>query len=200
VISGHLLWWSVCAVLLFWAVGAYNRMVRLRSDALRAFTTLGQQLQRFTEHVVTVAPALVAVVQPTPTDAAVPISTGLPPWAGVHGAATQFAASLAVARIKPLDAEAMAALGAASAVLRMAWQRIADEDQAAPEPSLSATTLAQWDDIQRQAAQAAQEFGAAVGLYNAAVMQFPAALLAWLFGFRKAGALLLPSPGPRTDA
>ncbi len=171
-IPSHLLWWSVFAVLLFWTVGAYNRLVRLRADALRAFTPLGQQLQRFTEHVLASAA----------TDA------------GVYGAATQFAASLAVARGKPLDAEAMAALDAASAVLRMAWQRLCtehDENRAVPGLVLPVEARAQWDEIQRQAEQAAQEFASAIGTYNAAVGQFPAALLAWLFGFRQAAALAL---------
>ncbi|APW36416.1 hypothetical protein RD110_03695 [Rhodoferax koreense] len=165
-ISGHLLGWSIAAVLLFWGVGAYNRLVRLRSEALRAFTLLEPKLQRFTEHVVAAAP--------------------LP--ADVQGAATQFAASLAVARIKPLDAEAMAALGAACAVLQMAWRRAAEAADTAdtvsgPQP---------WADIYREAGMAAREFTASVLAYNAAVTQFPAALLAWLFGFRKAQPLALP--------
>lgn len=160
-ISSHLLVWSIAAILLFWAVGAYNRLVRLRSEALRAFATLEPKLQRLTEHTVS--------------------ATGMP--ADLQGAATQFAASLAVARLKPLDAEAMAALGAACIVLRMAWQR---------GGSAEAPIVAQWEDINRQAEMAAQEFSAKVEVYNTAVTQFPAALLAWLFGFRKAKVLALP--------
>lgn len=162
-ISGHLLGWSIAAIILFWAVGAYNRLVRLRSEALRAFNTLAPNLQRLTEHASSVAQM--------PTD--------------FQGATTQFAASLAVARIKPLDAAAMAALGAACTVMRMAWQRVGDAagDSAA---------LQDWEDIYRQATLPAQDFAARVNAYNAAVTQFPAAWLAWLFGFRQAKALVLP--------
>jgi LemA protein len=180
----HLIWWSVCAVLLFWAVGAYNRLVRLRSEALRAFTTLGLQLQRFTDHVATAIGASVV-------DGA-PDAERLPGWGGMRGAADQFSASLAVARAKPLDAEAMAALSAASAVLRMAWQRTAEEDAGQPAATFTQSLQNQWTEINRQAEHAAQDFGLAVNTYNAAVTQFPAALLAWLFGFRKAQTLALP--------
>jgi LemA protein len=180
--SEHLLWWSVCAVLLFWSVGAYNRMVRLRSEALRAFMALGLLLQRLVEPVVIAGTNL----------ALDPTGTRLPSWSGVRGAADQFTASLAVARIKPLDAEAMAALSAAGAVLRMAWQRSSDENAALPEAVLPEGLNAKWDEINRQTEAAVHEFGIAVGSYNAAIAQFPAALLAWLFGFRKAQALSLP--------
>ncbi|MDB5850618.1 MAG: hypothetical protein JWP29_4370, partial [Rhodoferax sp.] len=120
------------------------------------------------------------------------VPTTLPSWPGLQGAADQFAASLAVARQRPLDAEAMAALGAASAVLRMAWHRSTDENAALAEAVLPEALHTQWEEINRQAEHAAQDFGSAVAHYNAAVTQFPAALLAWLFGFRKAQALALP--------
>ena len=34
--------WFFVAILVFWFVGAYNRLVRLRSKAIVAFLTLGQ--------------------------------------------------------------------------------------------------------------------------------------------------------------
>ena len=38
--------WIVAAVALFWAVGAYNRLVRLRSDANAAFAALEAELTK----------------------------------------------------------------------------------------------------------------------------------------------------------
>ena len=215
--SGHLLGWTLAAVLLFWAVGAYNRMVRLRSEALRAFAALGLQLQRFPEHVLGARPASATpgvgttavqaadaanLVDATAVSTAVdtrsarpaPETPPLPPWAGVIGASTQFTASLAVAKTRPLDGESMAALGAANAVLRMAWQRAAADDGANAAPGISTAALVQWDELNRDAERLAQDFAAAVNAYNAAVTQFPAALLAWLFGFRKARPLAVAAP------
>ena len=36
--------WSLAALLLFWAIGAYNRLVRLRAQAIAAFATLEQTM------------------------------------------------------------------------------------------------------------------------------------------------------------
>jgi LemA protein len=130
-------------------------------------------------------------VEAEPTRAPEPPPT---PWAGVLGAATQFAASLAVAKSKPLDGEAMAALGAASAVLLMAWQRAMGEACAASSATSTAAAQLQWEDLQREAGRLAEAFATSIAAYNAAVTQFPAALLAWLFGFREARALAITAP------
>ena len=41
-----LLWWILGAVALFWFIGAYNRIVRLRSGALQAYAALDAALVR----------------------------------------------------------------------------------------------------------------------------------------------------------
>ena len=78
--------WSVAAVLLFWAVGAYNRLMRLRADANTAFAALETELSK---QVVLVRECLPPPepTQPAPLDGE-PTSF----WAGLHGAAAQFAA------------------------------------------------------------------------------------------------------------
>ena len=38
--------WSVAAVLLFWAMGAYNRLMRLRAEANAAFAALEGELAK----------------------------------------------------------------------------------------------------------------------------------------------------------
>ncbi len=185
----HLYIWGAAALLLFWGVGAYNRLVRLRSEALRTFGVVSPLLQRGADLVL--ATVIVAPVSAP----ALPVSEGLrpaSPWTGVQGAATQFMASLAVARTKPLDAEAMAALSAAGVVLRMAWQRMAAECATltgAPLPQ-----AAVWDDLSRQTDEAIVHFTQAIQDYNAAIGQFPALLLAWLVGFRRARVLDMSLP------
>ena len=39
--------WIFLALVLFWAVGAYNRLVRLRSTAIQAFGALDAHLMRW---------------------------------------------------------------------------------------------------------------------------------------------------------
>lgn len=176
--------WIFLAVLLFWAVGAYNRLIRLRSAAIQAFGGLDAHLMRMMsmlgEYEATQVP------EPSPSDARAAL------WA----ATTQFGASLAVARARPLDAGAAAALSAAQQVLDTAWLTVAREAEdrhAAQGEGADQNALSAWsirrDEHLAQNATAQAQFNDAVGQYNAAITQFPARLLAWLFGFKKAQSL-----------
>jgi LemA protein len=168
------------AVLVFWAVGAYNRLVRLRSQSLQAFGALDAQLRRHIGMAQTAAQG--AFVQGGAQDAASPA-------AGLDAAASQCLASLAAARTKPLDADAMAALAAARGVLDMAWRRFTHEPGGAADAALPERLQVDWEHVVLQVHAAAQEFNQSVQQYNDAVQQFPALLLAWLFGFRTARPL-----------
>ena len=78
----------------------------------------------------------------------------------------------------------MAALNAACDVLVMAWataQR--DEAHDLAGPRLPDTVLARRSQLAGQTHVAIEQFNAAVARYNEAIAQFPAVLLAWLFGF-----------------
>jgi LemA protein len=44
--SSQIIVWVVGAALLFWVVGAYNRLVRLRGDLVRAFAPVGEQFKQ----------------------------------------------------------------------------------------------------------------------------------------------------------
>jgi LemA protein len=173
----------IAAVLLFWVVGAYNRLMRLRAEANTAFAGLEVELAKQV--------ALVRECLPPP-EATQPaaLEEGSSFWAALHGAAAQFAASLAAARTKPLEPERIAALSAAQDVLVMAWER-AERDDAhdlagARLPESITTRRAQ---LAIQTHAAIDRFDRAVGSYNAAIAQFPAVVLAWLFGFKPGGSV-----------
>ena len=104
---------------------------------------------------------------------------------GLHGAATQLAACLAAARTRPLEPGGIAALSAAQDVLAMAWER-AERDDAhdLAGPRLPETVTARRAQLAQQAHAATDQFNQAVVRYNEAIGQFPAVLLAWLFGFK----------------
>jgi LemA protein len=186
--------WIAAAVLLFWTVGAYNRLVRLRGEANAAFAVLDGELARQVQLVEELLPA-----GQEPPDS---IFDGEGPafWTGLQACAAQLAASLASARQKPLEPERIAALEAAQAVLADAWAR-AERDDA---HDLAGSRLP--DAVMATRAQrtlrciaAADRFSQAVAHYNAAIGQFPAMLLAWLFGFRP-GVGIGPLPTPRGSA
>jgi LemA protein len=170
--------WSAAAVLLFWAVGAYNRLMRLRAEANTAFAALEAELAKQVALVRECLPPP-EMTQPAPLEG----DPGF--WSGLHGAAAQFAASLAIARARPLEPEGIAALSAAQDVLAMAWER-AERDDAhdLAGPRLPETLTARRAQIVMQTHSAIEHFDQAVSRYNRAIAQFPAVLLAWLFGFK----------------
>lgn len=179
------------AVLLFWGVGAYNRLVRLRGEANAAFAELDGHLQR-----------QVALVDQVVGEEPESIFEGAQSsfWGGLQGAAAQLRASLAAARHRPLDPDRIAALGSAQKVLLMAWNR-AERDDAhdLAGARLPETLTGERAQITSNCIAAAERFGRAVDHYNAAIAQFPALLLARLFGFRPARRMP-PMPAPKGPA
>lgn len=173
------MYWVTAAVLLFWAVGGYNRLVRLRSEANAAFAALEAELIKQVHLVHECLPE--GQTQPASLFDGLEASF----WGGLQGAASQFATSLALARQRPLEPEGIAALSAAQAVLSMAWER-AERDDAhdLAGPRLPETLTANRAHLVSQARASAEQFNHAVARYNQAIAQFPAVLLAWLFGFR----------------
>jgi LemA protein len=181
--------WTLAAVALFWTVGAYNRLMRLRADANTAFVALEGEFAKQIDLVRNHLPGPEAT-QPASLDGEGSF------WSGLHGAAAQFAASLAAARARPLEPDGIAALSAAQDVLVMAWER-AERDDAhdLAGPRLPDTVTLRRAQLGLQAHAAVDQFNAAVLRYNEAIAQFPAVLLAWLFGFKPGRGLTQSSAG-----
>ena len=180
--SNTLISWAVAAVLLFWALGAYNRLVRLRSDANTAFAALELELTRQTELVHASLPASLIHTGLTQPGDLLDEVTEL--WSGLRAAATQLTTSLAAMRPRPLDPEAAAALSEAHDVLTSAWTRVSNEADDLAGSSIPEDLTRQWQQLSAQARSATVRFNEAVVLYNDAIRQFPAVLLATLFGFK----------------
>ncbi|MGJ7488754.1 lema family protein [Variovorax sp. ZT4R33] len=188
-------WWIAAALLLFWFVGAYNRLVRLRSSALQAYATLDAALSRQLDFVQARA------------QAADEAATGPEATAQLRATALQLTTLLGAARQRPLDPERMAALGTALHVMLAAWQRLYPDEvvsfepdgtlsrpvplggvAADPPPAFAATAIA-WPEPSAAAEIARGQFNQAVRQYNAAVRQFPALLVAWVMQLKRAAAL-----------
>ena len=173
-----LLLWGLAALLLFWFVGAHNRLVRLRSAAAQAFGALDAHLVQ-----------LLALVD---THEAAQASAGAPRAAqrdALQAAAAQCAEALTGARAHPLRAAAVAPLSQALQALEAAWS---DGVQQLPTLAVPAGTQAwalRWQQQAQHSTAARAQFAAAVAQHNAAVGQFPAQLLAWLMGFKAAQAV-----------
>ena len=189
-------WWIAAAVALFWFVGAYNRIVRLRSAALQAYAALDAALVRQLDFVESRLAETPAPQQD--------LSGGGSTQASLQASAGQLVTLLAATRLKPLDPSGIAALATALHVMLGAWQRQhpdavvsfeADGTLSRPapldgrdEPAGVAAPIA-WPEPSAAAEIARSQFNQAVDQYNAAIAQFPALLVAWIMQLRPAAPL-----------
>ncbi len=193
-----LAYWVVGAILLFWFVGAYNRLMRLRASALQAYATLDAALLRQLDFV-----QMHSLKRPA--DAADPPDPAL---VSLHATTAQLTTLLAVTRQRPLTATNIAALATALHVMLAAWQRLHPDavmrfepdgtlarvvaqqsgTESASVPS-TPTELTPWPEPSAAAEIARGQFNRAVAHYNAAIRQFPAVLVAWVMQLHPAAAL-----------
>jgi hypothetical protein len=187
-------YWIGGALAVFWFVGAYNRLMRLRSAALSAYAVLDAALARQLDFVRARAAQ----------DEVFPAAAEMPPGASLKAAANQLSTLLATTRLRPLDPAGIAAMSTAMHVMVGAWQRLypdavvsfeADGTLSRPadlegkdEFPEGAAPIA-WPEPSAAAEMARSQFNLAVGRYNAAITQFPALLVAWIMQLKPAALL-----------
>lgn len=173
------------AMLGFWAVGAYNRLVRLRNDITRAFVPLEAQVHQRHALLMRWAEALRPVLE----ESAQPVDA-------LCAAAEQLLMATERARQRPAAVRTLASLRMAEDTLAAARDRLYGEMPAhLHQNHLSGASLGLAGFNEGLAAAgstlvfARLQFNAAVDTYNEAVLQFPTVLIASVFGFRPAGPL-----------
>ncbi|MGZ5276112.1 MAG: LemA family protein [Caldimonas sp.] len=166
---------ALAAVLVFWMVGAYNRMVSLRNALIARFATV-DELSRQRHALLERQIELLAAA----------LSSAGPRLDALRAACRQADAAREHARTRPGASGAVTSLRVAEEILADARARLPVSTVAGSElPEVNAPLAAGDTTL----AFAQREFNAAVAAYNAAVRQFPTALLAWLFGFRPGATL-----------
>ena len=157
--SDSVVLWLAIAVLLFWAMGAYNRLVRCRSQGIAAFAALHGVLDQYLQLVKTHAPDAQAAAD------------CLTAWAALAAAADQFQASLRFAHAQPLHAPAMKALSTAHGTLCESWARVRGLPSYLVDPAWLQTLQAHWEPLALRTDLARAEFKQKVTLYNEAIGQ-----------------------------
>ncbi|MEO8281209.1 MAG: LemA family protein [Ideonella sp.] len=180
--TGQMLGLIAAALIGFWIVGAYNRLVRLRTSIHEAYAAMEAQIRQRDELLAAWTSELRQVF-----DDSAQVD-------GVEAAAARFLQTAELARQRPSAAPAVANLALAEAALVTARGQLA---AALPShvnrPTLSqrAGDLSGLGDrilaVDSTLAFARQQFNAAAEVYNAALAQFPTTLIAALFGFQAAG-------------
>ena len=165
--------WSLAALLLFWAIGAYNRLVRLRAKAIAAFATLEQAMVGL--------PLLLEAnfSQPDAEASALNLERS-----ALMDAGKRFADALRLARAAPLAAAAVDDLSKAYQELAGGWdkQSVLPDDRITPE--VFAAVQLRWNQIGLLVQVARVDFNRRVQLYNDAIGQFPALLVASAAGLK----------------
>ena len=189
--------WACGAVLLFWFVGANNRLMRLRSAALVAYSVLDAALVKQLDYVQVRSTRALVVSGVAKQDIHVESS--------LLSSVAQMSAMLAVSRLHPLEPSRIASLGTALHVMLNAWERMypgevlrfdAEGTLSMPVPlsgELSVTPQVSpfaWPEPSAAAEIARGQFNEAVAAYNRAIGQFPALIVAWAFRLRRASPLV----------
>jgi LemA protein len=168
-------WSVVAAALLFWIVGAYNRLVLLRGAIARQFAPVHEQFRQ----------RRALLIQQL--DALAPVLLNATPRLDALRAACQLVeAACTRATVRPSAADAVTSLRLADNILaearaRLPVQAVAGIDLTELNARLGASDAT--------LAFARRQFNDAVRAYNHAMQQFPTVLIVGLFGFRSAGTL-----------
>jgi LemA protein len=177
----------VLALLLFWAVGAYNRLVRLKNTIANAFGQIDVQLKRRYDLI----PNLVEAAKKYLLHERETLEA-------VIAARNQARSASDAARSHPTRAPEVLALAAAEEALSGSLGRLFALAEAYPELKADDTIRELSEELtstENKVAFARQAYNDAVLDYNNAQAQFPALLIARLFGFA-ASAMLRATETP----
>lgn len=172
---------AVFALLLFWAVGAYNRLVRLKNVIANAFGQIDVQLKRRYDLI----PNLVEAAKKYLLHERETLEA-------VIAARNQARAASDAARSRPTHAPEVLALASAEQVLTGSLERLFALTEAYPELKADQTIRELGEELtstENKVAFARQAYNDCVLDYNNAQAQFPTLLVARLFGFASAAML-----------
>lgn len=173
--------WILGALLLFWCIGAYNRVMLLRNEISKAFAQFDDTLtRRFIQGDL----LLQGLRERLPSEQA--------SLDALVNAQTEAKAAALTVRVKPFAADPVAQLAVAAAVHGAALTRLVSlvdyQAELSSDPAL-ATIVEELKLIERQRAFARQVFNQSVATYNEAVRQFPTRVLMSFVGFSEARSL-----------
>jgi LemA protein len=167
--------WFVVAVSLSWATGAYNRLVRLRAKGLLAFAVLEQTLHQQMSLISTNFLEDALVMDDAPQE-----------WHDLLACTRSVNAAVKVAHLQPLNSEAASDLKSGVEDMGLHWRQLVSLPPDLAGSFLPLRFQLEWEQLAFQVASARSDFNQSVINYNEARDQFPANVLANIFGFKTA--------------
>lgn len=172
---------SILAVLLFWAVGAYNRLIRLRNEITNAFAQIDVQLKRRHDLI----PNLVEVARKY-------LEHERDTLERVTAARAQVIAAADLVKARPNQAGPIQSLSMAEGVLANAMTQFKAVIEAYPELKADQTMRDLSEELthtENKVSFSRQLFNDVTLDYNNGAHQFPTNVVAGLFGFKTAAML-----------
>jgi len=172
---------TLLAMLAFWAVGAYNRLVRLKNIIAHAFGQIDVQLKRRHDLISNLVEAAQKYLPHEPVTLEAVIS-----------ARNQARSASDAARIRPDRAQAVMALAAAEQTLDSSLDRLFALAEAYPDLKADPTLRELSEELtstENKVGFARQAYNDAALDYNNAQSQFPALVIARMFGFAPSAML-----------
>ena len=176
-----LIFMALLALLVFWAVGAYNRLVRLKNTIANAFGQIDVQLKRRYDLIPNLVEAAKKYLQHESAT-----------LEAVTKARNQARAASDVVRSRPANAVAVTTLAAAEQALSGSLGQLFALAEAYPDLKADQTIRELSEELtstENKVAFARQAFNDAVLDYNNAQGQFPALLVARVFSFAPSAML-----------
>ncbi|MDE2593808.1 MAG: LemA family protein [Burkholderiales bacterium] len=172
---------SILALVLFWAVGAYNRLIRLRNEISNAFAQIDVQLKRRHDLI----PNLVEVARKY-------LEHERDTLERVTAARAQVIAAADLVKTRPNHAGPIQSLSMAEGVLANAMTQFKAVIEAYPELKADQNMRELSEELthtENKVAFSRQLFNDTTLDYNNAAHQFPTNVVANLFGFKTAAML-----------
>ena len=172
---------TLLAMLAFWAVGAYNRLVRLKNIIAQAFGQLDVQLKRRHDLISNLVEAAQKYLPHEPVT-----------LEAVTSARNQARSASDAVRTRPDRAQAVTALAAAEQTLDSSLDQLFALAEAYPDLKADPTLRELSEELTRtenKVGFARQAYNDAALDYNNAQSQFPALVIARMFGFAPSAML-----------
>lgn len=184
--SASLLLWVALAVSVFWGVGLYNRLMRMRARGLSALGSVEKHMRLYAALV----REQVTLRSPGGAHSQTPGAQGSPQaWDSLMSSLHVFEHALEDDGVVKLTNEPLARLVAAFDGVQVAWRHLVAVPPDLAGPVIPAELHAQWEAVALRVETARGGFNQILAQYNAALDQFPARLVVGWMGFKPGGML-----------
>jgi LemA protein len=185
--SGSLLVWTLLALAVFWCVGLYNRLMRMRARGFDAFGSVEKYLRQYRAlvdaHLSQSGSSLHLGGGDNFADS--PLREWEPLVKILHG----LDLALKEARSAPLQIAALTRLADVFAEVQATWKYLCDLPADLAGPLVPDALRWQWDATTAKVQTARGGFNQILSKYNEAIGQFPARLVVGMMRFERSGLL-----------